>query len=564
MKTRAIFLIGLLLLNCYTAISKDSENTKSAAPAGTISLVASPDLYNLVARWASEFHRLNPAVNFNISKSSVGNDAGKSGLSSGLGFVTGDASAIMNSQPFWNIVVGRDVIVPVMNAKNPYINEICRKGVTAEEFSKLAETPDKQNWGLFAGNGQATPLHWYVTEDASIKSGMAEFLNGTRIKPTAYAVENVQEMIAMIQKDPNSFGFCKLIDITDPGNNSFTDQIKPVPIDKNGNGQIDFMEDIYSNPEDFSRGVWIGKYTKALTININAVSSSRPTNDAELAFLGWVVGDGQQFLNSSGFSELVYNERQTQADKLTTFKINPVSSEKDVYSIIKIVLLVLIAFAAIGFILEVMSKQLRSQIRKTVPANGSALSVFDENSLIIPKGVYFDKTHTWTFMEKDGTVKIGIDDFIQHITGPITRIEMKSEGEKIKKGEKLLTLIRKGKQLNIYSPVTGIITTHNQRLTTEPVLLNTSTYDEGWVYRIAPTNWILEIQFLSMAANYKLWIKDEFTRLKDFFSFALQANNVEYAHVALQDGGSIRDNILADLGPEIWEDFQSKFIDIKQ
>ena len=36
---------------------------------------------------------------------------------------------------------------------------------------------------------------------------------------------------------------------------------------------------------------------------------------------------------------------------------------------------------------------------------------------------------------------------------------------------------------------------------------------------------------------------------------------MEYAHVVLQDGGSIHDNILAEFGPEVWEDFQTNFID---
>jgi hypothetical protein len=29
----------------------------------------------------------------------------------------------------------------------------------------------------------------------------------------------------------------------------------------------------------------------------------------------------------------------------------------------------------------------------------------------------------------------------------------------------------------------------------------------------------------------------------------------------LQEGGELRDGILADLGPEVWEDFQTNFID---
>ena len=78
---------------------------------------------------------------------------------------------------------------------------------------------------------------------------------------------------------------------------------------------------------------------------------------------------------------------------------------------------------------------------------------------------------------------------------------------------------------------------------------------------IEPTNWLLEIQFLFMAEKYKIWLKDEFSRLKDFIVASINASTPGFAYVAIQDGGSLRDNILADLGPEIWEDFQTQFID---
>ncbi len=35
----------------------------------------------------------------------------------------------------------------------------------------------------------------------------------------------------------------------------------------------------------------------------------------------------------------------------------------------------------------------------------------------------------------------------------------------------------------------------------------------------------------------------------------------KYARVILQDGGEIRDGVLSEMGPEVWEDFQTKFID---
>jgi glycine cleavage system H lipoate-binding protein len=185
---------------------------------------------------------------------------------------------------------------------------------------------------------------------------------------------------------------------------------------------------------------------------------------------------------------------------------------------------------------------------------------FDVNSILAPKGLYFDKSHTWAFMEPDGNVKIGLDDFIQHVTGLFTRIKMKEPGEMVRKGEKIMTIIQNGKQLNISSPVSGIIIRQNQALAADPTILNSNPYSTGWVYNIEPKNWLREIQFMFMAEKYKEWLQDEFIRLKDFLASAIRSNKVVYAHIILQDGGELTNNVLADLGPEVWEDFQTNFI----
>jgi glycine cleavage system H lipoate-binding protein len=167
-------------------------------------------------------------------------------------------------------------------------------------------------------------------------------------------------------------------------------------------------------------------------------------------------------------------------------------------------------------------------------------------------------------MEKDGNVKIGLDDFLQHVTGRITNIKMKESGEKIRKGEKILSLIRNGKQLTIYAPVSGTIINHNTELIADSSIINSAPYSEGWVYLIEPKNWLREIQFMQMAENYKEWLQEEFIRLKDFLSTSMRSNEDVFAHVILQDGGALSDNVLADLGPEVWEDFQTNFIDISK
>jgi hypothetical protein len=138
---------------------------------------------------------------------------------------------------------------------------------------------------------------------------------------------------------------------------------------------------------------------------------------------------------------------------------------------------------------------------------------------------------------------------------------MKKQGEKIKKGEQILSIIQNGKQLNLYSPVSGIIKEQNKSLDDDSSIINSSPYNNGWVYKIEPTNWLRENQLLFMAEKQTQYLKSEFSRLKDFLTLALNSDAEKYSQIVLQDGGELRDGILSNLGPEEWEDFQTKFID---
>ena len=567
MKTRICLIIGLLLLNYSILDSKEVTPGNAPTPQGSLDVFTSPDLYNLTMTWVNEYGSLNPNLKINVVKAANNEISDRLNTKEGIGFIADDTYNTLNNQSVWNMVVGRDVIVPVMNAANPFRDKIYQEGITAEKLARILENPEKQNWGMLLDNIQNNPeipFHFYIINDPSIQSGVANFLNTNQSNTNGIKISSGQEMISAIQKDPNAFGFCRLVQIMDPKNQNLAENIKLVPIDKNGNGKIDYMENIYDNLQAFSRGVWIGKYPKALSGNIYSVSSQKPKKVTELAFLSWVLTDGQNFLKTNGYSDLVSSEIKSQLDKINEPVVYAVAPTNEVNALLKMILTVLFVFVVFGFVFDMVTRRIRNKEAVIKDTNSRMSNVFDENSVIIPKGIYFDKTHTWAFMKKDGTVKIGIDDFLPHVTGPVTRIEMRKAGEKIKKGDQLFCIIQKGKQLNIYAPISGTIKTQNETLTTNSSLLNSAPYEEGWIYTIEPTNWLLEIQFLTMADKYKTWLTDEFSRLKDFFAAVLKTNNAEYSVITLQDGGALKDNVLADFGPEVWEDFQTKFIDNNQ
>jgi len=554
MKTRIFLTISVSLLLCMSILSradviKNSDGNQTAQ----INIASTGDLQGLTHEWAREYNQQHPELLVQVDLIAEPGEILKS--SGQLAFIHGTE---LDDLTGWKMSVGREVIVPVMNTSSPYFSEIAATGVSQAGFRELFLDPAALG-GTRTGKGQNNPLSLCLVHETSVINGVKKFLEINAIAGHVVLFDNDEQMLSAIRSNPEAIGFCSLSGIIDPASGRMADHIMIIPIDKNANGKLDYMENIYSDLDAFSRGVWIGKYPKDLTNDIYAVSSAQPADETQIAFLSWVLIEGQVALALNGFSELVYSEVQSKLDKFNDAGvIVPVASKA--ISIRNLILFILAGALLLGIMAGAMFGFGRKAKMKVLPETMDTGS-FDERTVNVPGGLYYDKSHTWAFMEKDGTVKVGIDDFMQHITGPITRVEMKKPGEKVTKGELFLSLIQKGKQLKLYAPVTGTILECNDSLENNAFMLNTAPYSEGWVYRLEPANWLKEISILSMAGKYTKWLSGEFSRLKDFLAHSIQSHKLEYANVVLQDGGALRNNLLEDFGPEVWEDFQSKFID---
>ena len=508
MKNKILLLVSLLLILSSNLSSKEDNVIKNKpSPQGSISVLSTPDLYDLTTKWANEYCRLNPGVKINVIKASDAKTVNLSSAGANLGFISYEYYSALNSESLWKMVVGRDIIVPVISSKNPFMKEIYHQGITSKALAQLFENPKNQNWGALLKTGQKDPVHFYMVNDVTVKSDVANFMNLAQNKIDGIKSGNGSEVISNVQNDPFGIGFCKVKNIIDENGQDIVKNIQFLPIDKNGNGHLDYMEKIYDDLFEFLRGAWIGKYPKALCRNIYSISTVKPTNEVELGFLKWVLDDGQKYLIPYGYSDLVYSERESQLTDLSVVPPVYANPPRDAYSLPKLAILILLVFIALLFTLDSVGRFLKSGKKEVSEAGSVFPTAFYEDSVSVPKGVFFDKSHTWAFMEKDGFVKIGIDDFLQHITGTLTQIKMKNPGDKIKKGEQLLSIIQKGKQLNIYAPISGTVIAQNKQLLSDSSKINSSPYSEGWVYTIEPTNWLRDLQFLFMADVYNEWLK---------------------------------------------------------
>ena len=192
-----------------------------------------------------------------------------------------------------------------------------------------------------------------------------------------------------------------------------------------------------------------------------------------------------------------------------------------------------------------------------------AFGTLTANALRIPQGVFFNKDHTWTHLDKAGLARVGIDDFMLHITGNVTVKRLKKAGETIQKGDFLAEIEHGGKSLKIHSPISGEIVENNQSLIANPQQLNDDPYLKGWIYKIKPSRWIAETNSFYLAEEATSWSAREIERFKDFLAASVERYTEDPSHLVLQDGGELIDHPLSELPTEVWQDFEHRFLGYK-
>ncbi len=553
MKNLLLFTTFLMLIQTGLITGQKNQNELTQGSLNRVTVTTAPEIESLARLWIDGFESANPGMKAEMLPLSRSSEAD-------IRFVTGSSLIPGIAGSEWRMVVGRDVVVPVISESNPFLNDVLRTGISPEKFSALLAADENYTWGKLLGTTSTVPVTVMISGDNNINSYVAQFARTEPDRLRVSVVASPADFREAIRKDPATIGFCRLADITDKNNQAFLSGYRVIPIDVNSNGQSDYFEQFYGDYSSFNRGVYIGKYPKTLCNNIFAVASSQPAGGAGSALLSYILVDGQPTIASSGYTALAEGEGLIRREALSGDQAI-VTTANSGSPLLRAAMWVLAVILTVSLVSYFIYRYTKSDISDSYFDENVHQEAFSEKSLVIPGGVLFGRSHTWAFMEKDGAVRVGIDDFLQHVTGAITRVRMKSPGEKVLKGDHILSLVQKGKQLDIQSPLSGTITSVNEKLAVSTSVINSSPYNDGWVYTIEPDNWVQESRLMAMAGKYIDRIRQEFTQVKDFLASLPGVSSDRYASIVLQDGGELKDGLLEEFGPEIWEEFQTKFID---
>ena len=156
-----------------------------------------------------------------------------------------------------------------------------------------------------------------------------------------------------------------------------------------------------------------------------------------------------------------------------------------------------------------LEQQRQHRIRLVQPGTGESKSRFELN---VPAGVFVSPQHAWAKIELNGSVRIGIDDLLRKLLGPIERVEPPKTGTVVERGETLFSVAIGDSTLHIPAPLGGRVIASNSEHADHPEWLAIKPFELGWICALEPVNLGGELADLKIGGEAVAWYQEELDR----------------------------------------------------
>jgi phosphate transport system substrate-binding protein len=321
-KTLTLLAVLVVLSMLMAACGSAEEATQSASDpgklSGTISVSGAFALYPMMTVWADGFSKLHPDVQFDVQGGGAGK--GMTDTIAGavdIGMISRSIKPEEEAQDIFWVSVTKDAVFPIISDSNPVKDQILAKGISQDIFSKIFITGEIKTWGEVIGDLSVTDqINIYTRSDsAGAAEQWAKFSGGkAQDELKGIGINGEPAMVDTVLKDPLGIGYGNLNSVFDLSNGNIVAGIVVPPIDINGNGQAD-AEETYKVKEDAFKAVANGTYPSPPARFENLATKGKPTG-LTLAFLQWILTDGQQYLEQAGYVPLTAEQQAESLAKL--------------------------------------------------------------------------------------------------------------------------------------------------------------------------------------------------------------------------------------------------------
>ncbi len=169
----------------------------------------------------------------------------------------------------------------------------------------------------------------------------------------------------------------------------------------------------------------------------------------------------------------------------------------------------------------------------------------------VPENLRYHAGHTWALSESRELVRVGIDDFASKLVGRVDNIALPQRGRWVRQGQKIWTIYRDGKSVDMVSPIEGTVTAVNEAVINDPELARKDPYGEGWLLTVQAPDSKINFRNLMGGTLARLWTEASALKLQSRMPMAVGA--------LAQDGGVAVDDLTAHMPDEDWATLTKEF-----
>lgn len=103
---------------------------------------------------------------------------------------------------------------------------------------------------------------------------------------------------------------------------------------------------------------------------------------------------------------------------------------------------------------------------------------------MIPNELKYTKEHEWVARTGADTVRVGITHYAQEQLGDVVFVQLPMVGDNASEGDSLGEIESTKSVSDVYAPLPGEVIARNDTLDTQPDLVNSDPYGEGWIVEL--------------------------------------------------------------------------------
>lgn len=311
--------LALVVLNTSCGGNKGNETPSNGDElSGRVSLSGAFALYPLAVKWAEDFQKIHPNVKIEVE----GGGAGK-GMTDALagqvdfGMVSREVSDAETAKGAIGFPVAKDAVVPTINEANPLYAELVKHGISQAQATDIWINGTIKTWGQLLGTADETAITVFTRSDAcGAAETWAKWLGKHQEDLLGEGVNGDPGVANAVQKNVTSIGLNNIGYAYDNNTLKPLPGIRVLPVDANGNGQIDPEEDFYGTKDQLTKAIADGKYPSPPARDLYLVSNGIPTNPAAVAFLKYALTEGQNANEGVGYITIPQEKLDAALQKL--------------------------------------------------------------------------------------------------------------------------------------------------------------------------------------------------------------------------------------------------------